>query len=292
MAMLLLFAFRARRKPRSTWWARCYESLRTWVFERHAPVPTDAEIRRRDEERGEHDRDLHPMDRERRAELLHRLKTPLLGIRQLSELLPRTESLSADGQRKVEILRRAAAEALGTVDDLLVPPPAKLARRTDETVDLGELVREVVARLRPHAEYKWQTVHLAIPAAACRVEGDPIGLREAVENLVGNALKYSPVGTRVAVRVGRADGVVQFTVSDEGPGLSLTDQERLFKRFQRLQPRPTGGEASSGLGLYLTKQVVEAHGGAIGVVTAPGKGSTFGVVLPEASGRRGPAENE
>ena len=290
--MLLLFAFRGRRELRSTWWARSYESLRTWICGVHAPVLTDAEIRRRDEKWGEHDRDLHPMERGRRAELLHRLKTPLLGIRQLSELLPRTESLSADGRRKVEIIRRAAVEAMGTVDALLAPPSTRAPRRTDETVDLGGLAREVVARLRPHAEYKGQTVHLATPAEACRVEGDPIGLREAIENLVGNALKYSPVGTQVAVRVGRADGVVQFTVSDEGPGLSLTDQERLFKPFHRLRPRPTGGEDSSGLGLYLTKQVVEAHGGGIGVVTAPGKGSTFGVVLPEASVRRGPAEDE
>jgi signal transduction histidine kinase len=220
---------------------------------------------------------------------LHRLKTPLLGIRQLSELLPQTEALSGDGQRKVDIIQRTAVEGMNIVDELLAPASSPPLRRAVEDVDLGRLVRAVATRLRATAEYKHQRIHCAI-APECRVRGEGERLREVIENLIGNALKYSPRHAHVSVRVRRSNGTVQLIVADKGPGLSAVDQRRLFRPFSRLPVRPTGGEGSSGLGLYFSKRIVEAHGGRIGVVSAPGRGSTFVVVLPESSFTRGQQE--
>jgi signal transduction histidine kinase len=112
------------------------------------------------------------------------------------------------------------------------------------------------------------------------VEGDKRKLREAVANLVSNALKYSPPGEEVQVHVDRRDGQVQVAVVDSGPGLNENDRQRLFAPFQRLSAEPTGGESSSGLGLYIVKQVADLHEGTVDVETEVGAGSTFTLVLP------------
>ena len=275
--MHLLHQLWRRGDRQSRRWTRWNEALCRWLCRRPAPPPAEGGIRFGTEDGGPPSLER----RSRRAELLHRLKTPLLGIRQLSELLPQTEALSGDGQRKVDIIRRTAVEGMNIVDELLAPASSPPLPRTVEDVDLGRLVRAVATRLRPTAEYKRQRIHCAV-AKECRVRGEGERLREVIENLLGNALKYSPRHAHVSVRVGRGNGTVQLIVADKGPGLRAADQRRLFKPFPRLPVRPTGGEGSSGLGLYFTKRIVEAHGGRIGVVSAPGRGSTFVVVLPES----------
>ena len=275
--MYLLHHLRQRGDRQSRRWTRWHEALCRWLCRRPAPPSAEGGIRFGTEDGGPPSLER----RSRRAELLHRLKTPLLGIRQLSELLPQTEALSGDGQRKVDIIRRTAVEGMNIVDELLAPASSPPLPRTVEDVDLGRLVRAVATRLRPAAEYKRQRIHCAV-AKECRVRGEGERLREVIENLLGNALKYSPRHAHVSVRVGRGNGTVQLIVADKGPGLRAADQRRLFKPFPRLPVRPTGGEGSSGLGLYFTKRIVEAHGGRIGVVSAPGRGSTFVVVLPES----------
>ncbi len=102
-----------------------------------------------------------------------------------------------------------------------------------------------------------------------------------MENLVTNAIKYSPLGKPVRVAVRRTDGLVRFEVRDEGPGLTDEDMGRLFQRFGRATVAPTGGESSTGLGLSIVKRLVELHGGRVWA-ESPGrdKGSTFIVELP------------
>ena len=96
-----------------------------------------------------------------------------------------------------------------------------------------------------------------------RCVGDHDRLREAVDNLVSNAIKYSPIGGRIDVAVARKRGQAAIRVKDQGPGLSPEDMSRLFGRFQRLSAKPTGGESSTGLGLSIAKRIVELHGGTI-----------------------------
>jgi signal transduction histidine kinase len=107
-----------------------------------------------------------------------------------------------------------------------------------------------------------------------------------MSNLVGNAVKYCPRGARIKVETTPQDGRVTFAVADDGPGFSEDDRQRMFRRFERLSARPTGGESSTGLGLYIVKRLVELHGGRVYAESeGPGKGARFVVELR----RTGPA---
>lgn len=210
----------------------------------------------------------------------HDLKNPLFGMRALSEILLETEALSDRGRRKVELIRRSAQETLGQINDLMASAASTGGQIDTEPVDLVTLADWVVRSFAPQAQRKEQTLHCAVPDGPCVVAGDRRKLREAMTNLVSNALKYSPPGSAVDVAVTRERETIRVAVTDQGPGLSTRDQERLFAPFQRLTPKPTGDEGSSGLGLYIVKQITALHGGDVEVDTAPGMGSTFALVLP------------
>jgi signal transduction histidine kinase len=106
-------------------------------------------------------------------------------------------------------------------------------------------------------------------------------IREAIDNLVSNAIKYSPIGGAIDMLVGRTGDGIMVEVRDQGAGLSPEDISRLFGRFQRLSAKPTAGETSTGLGLSIVKRIVDLHSGQITVVSAgPGQGATFKMTLP------------
>jgi signal transduction histidine kinase len=106
-------------------------------------------------------------------------------------------------------------------------------------------------------------------------------IREAIDNLVSNAIKYSPIGGKIAVLVTRDEDNTTIRVRDEGAGLSPEDLGRLFGRFQRLSAKPTAGESSTGLGLSIVKRIIDMHGGEVTAASAgPGQGSTFTITLP------------
>ena len=106
-------------------------------------------------------------------------------------------------------------------------------------------------------------------------------MREAVDNLVSNAVKYSPLGGRIAVTAGREAGEAVVRVADQGPGLLPEDTDRVFGRFQRLSAKPTGGESSTGLGLSIAKRIIDLHKGRIFVESAgDAGGAVFAIALP------------
>jgi signal transduction histidine kinase len=106
-------------------------------------------------------------------------------------------------------------------------------------------------------------------------------VRDAIDNLVSNAIKYSPIGGEIDVEVGREGDSIMVQVKDQGAGLSPEDISRLFGRFQRLSAKPTAGESSTGLGLSIAKRIVDLHGGGITVQSpGPGQGATFIMKLP------------
>src|SRR5262249_8029983 len=134
-------------------------------------------------------------------------------------------------------------------------------------------------------EKKGQRIEVNAPAGLT-VSGDPDRLREAIDNLVSNAIKYSPMGGRVGIAVAPEGDDVLIPVSDNGPGLSPEDMSRLFGRFHRLSARPTAGESSTGLGLSIVKRIVELHGGQITAQSpGPGSGTTFTIALPQEAER-------
>ncbi len=115
-----------------------------------------------------------------------------------------------------------------------------------------------------------------------KVKADPQRLRQVIDNLVSNALKFSPNGSTIRLRVLHPEGFWRIEVQDEGPGISEKDHDQLFKDFTRLSARPTAGESSTGLGLSIARRLVEAQGGQIGAEPGAGGGSVFWFTLPDA----------
>ena len=179
------------------------------------------------------------------------------------------------------------ADLAALVNDLLdvsVIESGKLELRR-EPLDLAQLLRQRVRFFRLLAERKGITIDEKIPLNQV-LRLDPGRMEQVIDNLVSNAVKYSPSGARVEVSLGPEGRHTRLAVRDEGPGLSTDDQQRLFGSFQRLSSTPTGGEKSTGLGLAITRRIVQAHGGSIEVDSAPGQGSSFAVLLvdrPELS---------
>lgn len=233
------------------------------------------------------------MDRlEQILAVLHDLKSPVLAIRRLAECLLDDEQLSEDERRKLRLIHESALEASDHLKNIDLSAGAGRQEDADaEAVEAAALARDVVDRFEPHAESKNQELQYLPPEVSepCVVHGCPSQIREAMKNLVSNALKYSDRGQTVEVWVGRFEDTVYFSVSDDGPGLSESDQERLFEPFQQLGPSPTGEEESSGVGLYIVKKIVERHGGDIEVESAPDSGSTFTLLFPVAEDAPSPS---
>lgn len=211
----------------------------------------------------------------------HDLKTPLIGIHALTELLHDRQDLPDDVQRKLSLIYTSTDEALTLVDVVLQNAAHSIQRALeDQPIDMCALCRSLMREMA--APFARKTIHLRYnaPRESCFVLGDKGRVREALRNLLSNALKYSPHGTSVTVTVATTDDTVTVSVSDEGPGLSAEDQDRLFDPFQRLTPTPTGGESSSGMGLYIVKQIADAHDATIQVDASLGEGSTFALAFP------------
>jgi signal transduction histidine kinase len=216
----------------------------------------------------------------------HDLKNPLgviLGrAEMLSELLDAKPLPKEAADAQIAHIRESAKRLTAMVDTLIADAMSDALdiRIRREPIDLSRLVAEAAAANRPLAERKEQTIRLA-QAPDVTVMGDEDRLGEAIDNLVSNAIKYSPKGAAIDVTVERRDGQVSVAVRDRGPGLSREDMSRLFGRFQRLSAQPTGGETSTGLGLSIAKRIVELHGGTIEATSeGQGKGATFEILLP------------
>jgi signal transduction histidine kinase len=220
----------------------------------------------------------------------HDLRNPLgviLGRAELMNELVATAPVQVEKIRdQLGHIRASAGQMTELVNDLIsdaMMDAHNIAIRREQ-VDLVTMLGEIVTANRGPAEKKKQTIQLVAPAHqmwSC----DPDRLREAVDNLVSNAIKYSPAGGHIELTMSLADDHILIRVADEGAGLSEADISRLFGRFQRLSARPTGGESSTGLGLSIVKRIVELHGGRVGAESpGPGRGTTFTIRLPVGAG--------
>ncbi|MSU61856.1 MAG: hybrid sensor histidine kinase/response regulator [Pedosphaera sp.] len=149
-------------------------------------------------------------------------------------------------------------------------------------IDLAAAVAAVLETQRPRAVAKQQTFHWQNEAGPVSVLADATVLTQVIENLVSNAVKYSPTGKNIYVRLRRSPDGTRIEVQDEGPGLSAEDQKKLFGKFARLSAKPTGGEHSTGLGLSIVKKMVEAMNGKVWCESELGKGATFFAEFPTA----------
>jgi signal transduction histidine kinase len=142
------------------------------------------------------------------------------------------------------------------------------------------VVRDVVDELREMDESR--TLKLTVPPGRIVCLTDPDRIGQVVQNYVTNAFKYAPSAEPIEVGVRAEEGGARVWVSDRGPGLAASDQERIWERFQRVEGigHQTGSRIGLGLGLFISKTIVEQHGGQVGIESTPGVGSTFWFTIP------------
>src|ERR1700757_3208228 len=215
----------------------------------------------------------------------HDLKNPLGVILGRTEML--TELISTNSTKEsltaqVEHIRDATKRLTSMVDHLISDAMADAFDITirREPVDVAALVSDVAEANQPLAVNKQQTITVSAPPNIVTM-CDTDRIREAIDNLVSNAIKYSPIGGKITVTVGHDDDYPVIRVTDEGAGLCPEAVGRLFGGFQRLSAKPTAGESSTGLGLSIVKRIIDMHGGEVKANSdGPGKGSTFTITLP------------
>ncbi|MGX1317846.1 signal transduction histidine kinase [Bradyrhizobium sp. USDA 377] len=215
----------------------------------------------------------------------HDLKNPLGVILGRTEMLKELISTGASASgvvSQVDHIRDATKRLTTMVDHLISDAMADAFDITirREPVDVAALVKEVAEANQPLAVNKQQAIGVTAPPNIVTM-CDTDRIREAIDNLISNAIKYSPIGGKIGVAVVHEGGETIVRVSDEGAGLSPEDLGRLFGRFQRLSAKPTAGESSTGLGLSIVKRIIDMHGGEVTADSdGPGKGSTFTITLP------------
>ena len=223
------------------------------------------------------------------ASVSHELRTPLTAIMGFLDLVLEEEgSVSPSARQQLLVVKRNSERLLRLVSDLLFAAQAQDGRLAldVEPVDLPVLAWQAVADLAPRAATGGVALLHQLPKSLL-VNADPVRIRQVVDNLLSNALKYTPAGGTVTLRLLETlDDEVAFVISDTGIGIDKRELSRLFTRFFRTQDAETRAIQGVGLGLAITKSIVESHDGHIDVESRPGEGSTFTVVLPR-SGPRG-----
>lgn len=216
------------------------------------------------------------------ATVSHELRNPLNTILLRCHLLLAAEPLSESARRGVTILERSAKAQAQLIEDLLDVSRIESGRlRLDlQSTDLVEVVRAAVDAMRAAAEAKSITLQETIDPRVSPIAGDPQRLQQVVWNLVSNAVKFTPRGGRIQIRLERINSHIEITVADNGRGIEAASIEHVFDRFWQA-PGSERNEAGIGLGLSIVKQLVALHGGTVTAHSdGPGKGATFTVRLP------------
>jgi len=217
----------------------------------------------------------------------HELKTPVAIIKGYAETLHRPEAMrdAALAEELLEGIIQESDRLARLVDDLLDASRLQaggIPFHDVKDVDIPFIVRRVVERYRSQTDQ--HSLRVDVSRDFPLVQGDPQRLEQVIDNLVSNAIKYSPRGGVIDIRGKSNAAEVILTVSDEGVGIAPDEQERIFDRFYRVEGPETRAVSGTGLGLYITRAIVEAHGGRCWVNSTPGQGATFFVALPRETG--------
>lgn len=218
--------------------------------------------------------------------LTHELKSPLAAIRGAAELLEAAADAGMDPADRATFatsIRVQSERLAGMVDKLLALAAVEHRQRLEhpEAVDVGALLEDAARDFAPRLRQAGVELEPAIDAGLPSVRGDAFLLRQAIDNLVENALDFSPQGGTIRLAAKESGGEVAIEVADDGPGIPGYALPRVFERFYSL-PRPDGGSRSSGLGLCFVAEVAALHGGRARLVNRDGRGARAMLTLPAA----------
>jgi protein-histidine pros-kinase len=218
------------------------------------------------------------------ATVSHELRTPLTSLIGYGEMMADLEELTEQGRRFLQVMLRSAERELRLVDDLLtlVQIEDSGLAISSGRVDVVTLVHDSVEAARPRAEEIEIDLTVSLPAQLVIVDGDRDRIGQAVDNLLSNALKFTPSGGAVHVGVRAADGFVEVEVTDSGSGIAEDDPERVFERLYRSGSAVAEQVPGAGLGLPIARAILEAHGGTVRIARTGPEGTTFVIELPLA----------
>lgn len=216
----------------------------------------------------------------------HDLKKPVMLMLDVARQLKASDSISAaknkDARSALSLLIQSAEFMQQIIEDLLEQRAIKdgQLRLSRVPTDIGALARQAITRNSRYADGKGITLRIEVTPNLPTVLADDARLMQVLENLIGNAIKFSPAGSSITVRArGERDGAI-CEVSDAGPGIAEADADKLFVEYAKLRNLPTGDEKSTGLGLAISKELIALHNGEIGAYNNPERGTTFWFRLP------------
>ncbi|MFZ5912324.1 MAG: response regulator [Chloroflexota bacterium] len=228
-----------------------------------------------------HFKDLERVKNEFISTASHDLKNPIGVIAGFADLLPKAGPLTETQADFVRHIHTAALNMNELVQNLLDLAKIDIGLEfKQEEVNVNTLVSEVVEEFQPQAEARQQALSFQETAGRPRVQGDALQLKQALRNLVGNAIKYSPPNGRIQISVEKGKNAVGIHVEDTGYGIPAEDLPFIFDRFYRAHSEAVKDIEGNGLGLAIVKSIVEAHAGQVSVESKIGKGSRFSVSLP------------
>ncbi len=217
------------------------------------------------------------------AEVVHELRTPLTSIVGYSKLLLTTHLDQGTTNQFLEVINREALRLGDLVNDFL--DLARLesgrARLTFQAVDMRQVIDDAVAVIQPQAEEHDLELLLDVPPTLPPILGDEKRMKQVLLNLASNAVKYNREGGQIRITASANEEEIQIAVSDTGRGVRPEDMDKLFDKFQRIEETESSAKGT-GLGLPITKQLIEIHGGQMEVTSEWGQGSTFAFTLPIA----------
>jgi len=230
-----------------------------------------------------HERQVSQMKTDFVSFVTHQLRTPLAGIKWMLELAAQAPHVPADAGSYVEDARTAAERLIGLVNDLLDISRLESGKLTValQPTGLGKLTRSLLDELGPLVRDKGQRLSTSGLDDAPSVLADPQLLRQVIVNLASNAIKYTPSGGDISIRIERDDRrAVRWTITDSGIGIPKTALGRLFEKFYRADNVHTVETEGTGLGLYLVRLIIERLGGEVWCESEEGRGSAFIFTLP------------
>jgi len=215
----------------------------------------------------------------------HDLKNPLHIVRGFADLLLATPNPNPEESQKYLRIITANVELMtrliNSLFDISKIDSGKISMNLSSKLDLNKILKSCIAARLSSAENKSTSMNTKLDNDLDGLYGDADRLYQVFDNLLSNALKYTPRGGKIDIETRNSNDRVEAIIRDNGIGMEELDLDKIFEPFQRLQAAGLEGEESTGLGLTLVRKIVEAHGGAVEVSSAVGKGSTFTVILPK-----------